>query len=270
MSIKLIKGGKLRIVRFAVQGEVKYGVLEGNVLHGLLDSPFSKFREPGSPFPLDGTSYKLNEVKLLAPCIPSKIVCLGLNYHSHAEELKQPVPAVPLIFFKPPSAVIGPDDEIILPRFSKRVDYEGELGVVIGSKTKDVPEDKTKDYVLGYTCFNDVTERYIQKEDGQWSRCKGFDTFAPMGPWVETEVEPDDLKLETYLNGELRQSTRTSDFIFKVARLVSFISGVMTLLPGDVIATGTTSGIGRMNPGDVVEVSIEEIGTLRNFVTSQK
>jgi 2-keto-4-pentenoate hydratase/2-oxohepta-3-ene-1,7-dioic acid hydratase in catechol pathway len=173
---------------------------------------------------------------------------------------------VPLIFLKPSTAVIGPDDEIILPKLSKRVDYEGELGVVIGRKAKDVPQDRAKDYVLGYTCVNDVSERYAQKEDGQWTRAKGYDTFAPIGPWVETDVVPDDLRVETYLNGELRQSARTGDLIFSVAELISFISGVMTLLPGDIIATGTPSGIGRMNPGDIVEVRIEGIGTLRNFV----
>jgi len=194
---------------------------------------------------------------------------LGLNYRSHAEETKLPIPSVPLIFLKPSTAIIGPEDEIILPSSSRHVDYEGGLGVVIGKKAKDVPQNQAKDYVLGYTCFNDVTERHIQKEDGQWTRAKSFDTFAPMGPWIETEVSPDDLKLETYLNGELRQSVRTSDLIFGIAEMVSFISGVMTLLPGDVIASGTPVGIGRMNPGDVVEIRIEKIGNLRNSVVSQ-
>jgi 2-keto-4-pentenoate hydratase/2-oxohepta-3-ene-1,7-dioic acid hydratase in catechol pathway len=197
-------------------------------------------------------------------------VCLGLNYRKHAEETGLPIPSLPLIFLKPPSAVIGPDDNIVLPRDYKRVDYEGELGIVIGRRAKDVAKSEAKDYVLGYTCFNDVSERHAQSSDGQWARAKGFDTFAPIGPWVETEVSPDDLKLETYLNGEIRQSARTSDLIFGVAELVSFISGVMTLLPGDVIATGTPSGIGPMKPGDVVEVSIERIGTLRNYVVAQK
>jgi len=260
----------LRIVRFAAQNKVKYGRLEGNIIHSFRGSPLIRFKGPDSSFTLDGDIYELDEVRLLVPCTPSKIVCLGLNYRSHAEESKFPIPSVPLIFLKPSTAVIGPDDEIILPRFSKRVDYEGELGVVIGKKAKDVPQNLAKDYVLGYTCVNDVSERHIQKEDGQWTRAKGFDTFAPIGPWVETEIDPDDLKLETYLNGEVRQSTRTSDLIFGIAELISFISGVMTLLPGDVIATGTTAGIGRMNPGDVVEVRIEKIGNLRNFVVGQR
>lgn len=260
----------MRIVRFTARRRTGYGVLEGDVIRGLRGSPFAQFKGAGSPFALDGSMYGLDEVRLLAPCLPSKIVCLGLNYRSHAEETKLPIPSVPLIFLKPSTAVIGPDSEIILPRLSKRVDYEGELGVVLGRKAKDVPQDRAMDYVLGYTCFNDVSERHDQVEDGQWTRAKGYDTFAPIGPWIETEVVPGDLKIETYLNGELRQSARTSDLIFGVAELISFTSGVMTLLPGDVIATGTPSGIDRVNPGDVVEVTIEKIGTLRNFVVGSK
>lgn len=260
----------MRIVRFAAQRKVKYGRLEGNIIHCFRGSPFAYFKAPGSSFTLDGSAYELGEVRLLAPCTPSKIICLGLNYRSHVEETKHSIPSVPLIFLKPSTAVIGPDDKIILPRTSRRVDYEGELAAVIGREAKDVPQNQAKDYVLGYTCFDDVSERYFQKEDGQWTRAKSFDTFAPMGPWIETEIDPNDLKLETYLNGELRQSARTSDLIFGIAELVSFISSVMTLLPGDVIASGTPAGIGRMNPGDVVEVRIEKIGNLRNFVVAQK
>ena len=260
----------MRIVRFAAQGKIKYGVVENDDIRGLHGSPFARFEGPDSSFALDGTTYKSSEVRLLAPCLPSKVVCLGLNYRKHAEETKLPIPSVPLIFLKPSTAVIGPDKNIILPRLSRRVDYEGELGVVIGRRAKDVSQDRVKDYVLGYTCVNDVSERYAQKEDGQWTRAKGYDTFAPIGPWIETEVAPDDLQIETSLNGEVRQSARTSDLIFGIAELVSFISEVMTLLPGDVIATGTPSGIGRMNPGDVVEVTIENIGNLRNFVRSHE
>jgi len=206
---------------------------------------------------------------LLAPCLPSKVVCLGLNYRNHAEEFKLDIPPVPLIFLKPSTSVIGPDDNIVLPRVATRVDYEGELGVIIGKEAKDVSENTFTEFVLGYTCFNDVTERHMQKVDGQWTRAKSFDTFGPLGPWIETDIEPDDLKLETYLNGELRQSIRTSNLIFKIPKLVSFISSVMTLLPGDVIATGTPSGVNRMKPGDIVEVTIENIGTLKNSVVAQ-
>ena len=161
---------------------------------------------------------------------------------------------------------MDPGDSIILPKSSKRVDFECELAVVIGKTAKQVPETQARSYVLGYTCFNDVTERQMQKDDGQWTRAKSFDTFAPLGPWIETEVDPDDLKLETYLNGEVKQSARTSELIFGISRLISFISGVMTLLPGDVIATGTPAGIGPVQAGDIVEIKIEKIGTLRNRV----
>jgi 2-keto-4-pentenoate hydratase/2-oxohepta-3-ene-1,7-dioic acid hydratase in catechol pathway len=180
--------------------------------------------------------------------------------------MKLPVPSLPLIFLKPSTAVIGPDDKIVLPRDWKRIDFEGELGVVIGKKAKDVLENEAKDFVLGYTCFNDVSDRHAQAADGQWTRAKGYDTFAPIGPWIETEANPDNLKLETYLNGELRQSASTSDLIFDISKLVSFISSIMTLLPGDIIATGTPSGVDPMKPGDTVEVRIQNIGTLKNFV----
>jgi 2-keto-4-pentenoate hydratase/2-oxohepta-3-ene-1,7-dioic acid hydratase in catechol pathway len=267
---ELSRGGELRIVRFAVRGKAKYGIVEDNTIRSLRGSAFARFHGPGSSVVFDGNSYELGEVRLLAPCRPSKIVGLGLNYRSHAEETNLSIPTIPLIFLKPSTAAIGPGDEIILPRDSRRVDYEGELGVVMGRRAKDVSEDKAKDYVLGYTCVNDVSERYMQRQDGQWTRAKGFDTFAPIGPWIETEVSPDNLKIETYLNNELRQSAYTNDLIFGVSELVSFISGVMTLLPGDVITTGTPSGIGRMSSGDTIEIRIDKIGTLRNFVVAQK
>ncbi len=260
----------MRIVRFQTGGRAKYGMLQGETIRSLDGSPFAGSRSSGSRYAFDGAAYRMNEVKLLAPCRPSKIVCVGLNYRRHAEETKMALPTVPLIFLKPPSAVIGTEDAIVPPPSCTRVDYEGELAVVIGKKAKNVPECRAAEYVLGYTCLNDVTERNIQSADGQWTRAKGFDTFAPMGPWIETELAPDDLKVESYLNGQLRQSGRTGDLIFGVAGLIGFISGVMTLLPGDVISTGTPSGIGPMQPGDVVEVRIEGIGTLRNRVAAVK
>ncbi|OGN91802.1 MAG: hypothetical protein A2Z75_08925 [Chloroflexi bacterium RBG_13_50_10] len=258
----------MRIVRFVARGRAKYGILSQDTIRGLRGSPFLHFQHLSSPSILDGSAYKLDKVRLLPPCPPSKIVCLGLNYRSHIEEMKLPIPLVPLIFLKPSTAVIGPDDKIILPPGWKRIDYEGELCVVMGKKAKDIPEERAKEYVLGYTCFNDVSDRHAQAADGQWARAKGYDTFAPIGPWIETEANPDNLKLETYLNGELRQSASTSDLIFGISNLVSFISSIMTLLPGDVIATGTPSGVGPMNPGDTVEVRIENIGTLKNFVVT--
>ena len=243
-------------------------MLDGTAVRGLRGNPYALRAGRGGSFRYDGSAHEISEVRLLAPCLPSKIVCVGLNYRSHAEETGLPMPTQPLIFLKPSTAVIGPDDEIVLPPLSpRRVDYEAELGVVIGRRARNVPLDRAMDFVLGFTCFNDVSERYAQKGDGQWTRATSYDTFAPIGPWIETEVAPDDLKVETYLNGELRQSARTCDLIFVVPELISFISSVMTLLPGDVIATGTPSGIGQMNPGDAVEIRIEGIGSLRNDVT---
>jgi len=258
----------MKILRFATNRTIKYGVLEDDRIRVMLGTPYSYFRKSSGSLRLAESAYKLNEVRLLAPCLPSKIVALGLNYRSHAEETKLQIPSVPLIFLKPSTAVIGPEDNIVYPEVSKRVDYEGEMAVVIGRKAKAVDKAKAKEYILGYTCLNDVSARYEQRDDGQWTRAKSYDTFAPIGPCIETDISPDNLKLETYLNGELRQSTRTSDLIFPVDVLVSFISNIMTLLPGDVIATGTPSGIGPMKPGDVVEVRIEGIGTLRNYVVA--
>lgn len=173
-------------------------------------------------------------------------------------------------FSSRPPPVIGPDEPIVLPRNAGQIDYEGELAVVIGRKAKHVAEDKASEYILGYTCFNDVTDRIAQRSDGQWTRAKGYDTFAPIGPWIETKLDLSNLKLETYLNGELRQDSSTSNLIFSIPQLITFISGVMTLLPGDIIATGTPSGVGPMNPGDVVEVTIERIGCLKNDAVSEK
>lgn len=258
----------MRIVRFLARGRARYGILAGDIIRGLSGSPFFHLQHLGNPSIFDGSTYALDKVGLLPPCLPSKIVCLGLNYRSHIEEMKLPMPSLPLIFLKPSTAVIGPDDKIFLPPGWKRIDYEGELGAVIGKKAKDVPEDIASEYVLGYTCFNDVSDRNAQALDGQWTRAKGYDTFAPMGPWIETEIKPANLKLETHVNGEIRQSASTSDLLFGVPKLVSFISGVMTLLPGDVIATGTPSGVGALKPADIVEVSIENIGTLKNFVVA--
>ncbi len=252
----------MRIVRFSEGGKTRYGIEESGAIRGLRGSPFNQLTS-------NNTFFDVSSVKLLAPCTPSKIVCLGLNYRSHAEETDLPIPKVPLIFLKPSTAVIGPDDQIVLPRGTKRTDYEGELGVVIGQRAKDVTEKEASQYILGYTCFNDVSERHNQRDDGQWTRAKGYDTFAPLGPCIETEVSPDNLKIETYLNGELRQSARTSDLIFSIPKIVSFISGVMTLLPGDVIATGTPSGIGRLQASDTIEIRIEGIGNLRNSVSNQ-
>jgi 2-keto-4-pentenoate hydratase/2-oxohepta-3-ene-1,7-dioic acid hydratase in catechol pathway len=217
--------------------------------------------------PLDKT-YDLNEVKLLAPCTPTKIVALGLNYKSHAEETHNPVPESPIIFIKPTTCIIGPEDNIVYPPPTTRVDYECELGVVIGKRMRMVAIDDVLDYVFGYTCVNDVTARDHQRDDVQWTRGKGHDTFGPIGPCIETELDPGNVVVSTYLNNELKQQQNTSDLIFSVPEMISFISGVMTLLPGDIIATGTPSGIGPMKPGDTVEIKIDPIGVLRNYVVA--
>ncbi|HXX59183.1 MAG TPA: fumarylacetoacetate hydrolase family protein [Dehalococcoidales bacterium] len=249
----------MKIVRFRFDKKTGYGTVAGKNIRVLRGSPYRGLHYSGVEVPL-------HQVKLLSPCAPSKIVCLGLNYILHAAEGNFKLPSEPLIFLKPPTALIGPDDNIIYPDMSERVDYEGELAVVIGKKAARVSPGHAFNYVLGYTCFNDVTARDLQGRDGQWTRAKGFDTFAAVGPWIETEVNAADCQVETYLNGELKQKGTTRDMIFAVPQLISFVSQVMTLLPGDVIATGTPSGIGPMQPGDKVEVKIAPVGTLRNFV----
>ncbi|MGD1119648.1 MAG: fumarylacetoacetate hydrolase family protein [Dehalococcoidales bacterium] len=249
----------MKIVRFAHGGKEEYGVLYEDAVMSIEGSPFADIRETHQ-------HYRLADLKLLAPCQPSKIVALGVNYHSHSDEMNHPPPDEPLIFIKPASAVIGTEESIVYPPSSMRVDYEGELGVVIKAVARQVSKEKARNYILGYTCVNDVTARDLQAKDKQWTRAKGFDTFCPLGPCIETELSPYDLALETRLNGAVKQQTRTSQLIFPVYELVSFISQVMTLLPGDVIATGTPGGIGPMQPGDTVEVNIEGIGTLRNYV----
>jgi len=212
-----------------------------------------------------GEVLSLNDVELLAPCQPSKIVCVGLNYTEHARELKMEIPDEPILFLKPPSAIIGPGEEIVYPPSSQQVDYEGELGVVIGKRCKNISAEDYEKYVLGYTCINDVTARDLQRKDGQWTRAKSFDTFAPFGPWI-AKIDPSNAAIQTRVNGVVKQKSSTSDLIFGVPKLVEFISGVMTLEPGDLIATGTPPGVGMLQKGDVVEVDIEGIGVLKNFV----
>lgn len=212
-----------------------------------------------------GKKYSPDEVSLLAPSVPSKIVCVGLNYTEHARELKMELPSEPILFLKPPSAVINPGDAIIMPKMSSRVDYEGELGVVMGKRCKDVKAEDAEDYILGYTCFNDVTARDLQQKDGQWTRAKSFDTFAPFGPGI-ARIDPGSARIQTRVNGQIKQDSNTSDLIFDVFELVEFISRVMTLEEGDVIATGTPPGVGQLQSGDVVEIEIEGVGVLRNPV----
>jgi 2-keto-4-pentenoate hydratase/2-oxohepta-3-ene-1,7-dioic acid hydratase in catechol pathway len=249
----------LKIVRFSTDNRPRYGILENERVRTITGAPFHAIK-------LTGESHPVTAVRLRAPCTPSKIVALGVNYRSHAQEMKSQLPKNPLIFLKPSSAVIGPEDQIVYPPTSLQVDYEGELAVVIRKRARGVTVEQAKDYILGYTCLNDVTARDLQRLDGQWTRAKGFDTFCPMGPWIETELDDTELDIETYRNGRLVQKGNTRDLVFGVPELVSFVSHVMTLLPGDVIATGTPGGVGPVQPGDTVEVRISQIGALHNRI----
>lgn len=218
-----------------------------------------------------GRTWPLADIQLLAPSAPSKIVCVGRNYAEHAAELGNEPPKEPLIFLKPPSSVIAPEEAIVLTPLSERVDYEGELAIVIRKNCRNLSaSDDVEPYILGYTCLNDVTARDLQKKDVQFTRAKGFDTFCPFGPWIETDVDLKAARVETFVNKKKRQSAAITEMIFGVDVLVRWISQVMTLLPGDVIATGTPSGIGPLHAGDVVEVGIDGIGTLSNSVTDPK
>ncbi|HMK74863.1 MAG TPA: fumarylacetoacetate hydrolase family protein [Thermodesulfobacteriota bacterium] len=253
----------MKIVRYAEGAITKWGVIEGEAVREMDGDPFGHFH-------LTSKTKKMEEVKLLAPCLPSKIVALGLNYRDHAEEMKIVLPKEPLLFLKPSTSVIGPEEAIVYPKMSARVDYEAELAVVIGKVAKSVSEERAGEYILGYTCLNDVTARDLQPKDGQWTRAKGFDTFAPIGPWIATDIDPHHLDVASYLNGERRQHSNTKNLIFDPRELVSFISRVMMLLPGDVIATGTPSGIGPMAVGDKVDVVIEGVGILSNDVVAEE
>ena len=213
-----------------------------------------------------GKSFDKESVILLSPSIPTKALCVGLNYKDHIEEMKLVTPTSPVIFIKPASALLDPEGEIVRPEMSNRVDYEAELAIVIKKECKNISIEESKDYILGYTCANDVTARDLQDQNGQWTICKGFDTFLPLGPYVSDEVDPTNLKIESRLNGKVMQSSNTKNLLFTCDYLVSYLSKVMTLLPGDVILTGTPSGIHKMEKGDVIEIEIEGLGVLRNEV----
>jgi 2-keto-4-pentenoate hydratase/2-oxohepta-3-ene-1,7-dioic acid hydratase in catechol pathway len=243
-----------------VSSPALYGQFEGDEVREITGPPWQAW-SPGS------RKWKLDQVRLLAPVKPSKIVCVGRNYAAHAAELGNEIPKEPLIFLKPPSSIVGPDQPIVLTPLSKRVEHEGELTLVVGQKAAHLKDtDDALSYLAGYTCLNDVTARDIQKSDIQFTRGKGFDTFCPIGPWIETKLDPADVLVELRVNGALRQKGRTSLMIFPCAYLVRWISRMMTLYPGDVIATGTPAGVGPLVAGDVVEVSVEGIGVLRNPV----
>jgi 2-keto-4-pentenoate hydratase/2-oxohepta-3-ene-1,7-dioic acid hydratase in catechol pathway len=253
----------MRIARFTAGEEPAYGVVEGDGDDATITQIDG---HPIGAFTVTGTRHALGDVRLLAPILPTKIVAIGKNYAEHAAEMGGEAPTEPLIFLKPSSAVIGPGDPIARPASVGRVDFEGELVVVIGRLCRDVPIERAYDVVFGYTCGNDVTAREQQRADGQWSRAKGYDTFCPLGPWIETELDPSDLSLTTTVNGEVKQDARTSQLIHDIPKVIAHITAVMTLLPGDVLMTGTPAGVGPIDVGDEVAVTISGIGTLRNVV----
>ncbi len=265
----------MKYCRFELNNEHHYGLIESvggrELITRILVVP------PGSEERMDELPTRkiehvvLGEAKLLAPSLPSKIVCLGKNYSEHAKEMATDVPKEPLLFLKPPSSVIGPGKKIVRPRDSERVDHEGELAVIIGRRCRHVRDDEdVKDYIRGYTCLNDVTARDLQQKDGQWTRGKGFDTFCPIGPLVNDEIDPwAGVSVECRVNGQVRQSGTTRDLVYPLDAIIRYISRIMTLFPGDLIATGTPAGVGPLKAGDTVEVRIEGIGALINPVTDE-
>ena len=256
----------MRIARCATEDTVEFAVIEstdqGDVLALLNGHPFGEIQ-------FSGVRRPLADVRLLAPILPSKIVAVARNYADHAKEMGGEVTEEPMIFLKPSTSVIGPNDAVVLPSQSQQVDFEGELAVVIGAFCRDVDPDRADEVIFGYTIANDVTARDLQRTDGQWARAKGFDTFCPLGPWIETRLDATDLALETSVDGEVRQRGRTSQFVHSIADLIAYVSAAMTLLPGDVILTGTPAGVGPLHDGETVAVSIEGIGTLSNRVMAR-
>jgi 2-keto-4-pentenoate hydratase/2-oxohepta-3-ene-1,7-dioic acid hydratase in catechol pathway len=259
----------VRIARFSYADAVSFGAVGGDpaepaslAVVPLSGHPFGPLEPAGKPIPLV-------DVRLLAPMLPSKVVAIGRNYAEHARELGNDVPETPVVFLKPSTSVIGPREAIQYPSQSAEVHHEAELAVVIGRLCRDVPAERVGDVVLGYTCANDVTARDLQRAESQWGRAKGFDTFCPLGPWVETDLDPADVAVRCEVNGEVRQDGRTSAMVRDVGYLVAFLSAAMTLLPGDVILTGTPAGVGPLAVGDEVTVTIEGIGTLSNRVVAR-
>jgi len=251
----------MKLVRFESGLQVRYGVWEDDIVKEVTGSIYGDFR-------ISSTSHKIGEVRLLAPVEPTKILCVGLNFRDHIEEIGMPTPKFPAHFLKPLTTLIGPDDPIVFPRVAEQVDYEGEVAAVIKRQIKDVSLEEATQAILGYTCLNDITERPLSVAQGQLTRSKGFDTFAPVGPCVATGLDPSRLVLRTRLNGTLMQEASLSDMIFSIPFLVHYLSQCMTLFPGDIISAGTPRGVAAMKPGDVVEVSVEGIGVLRNPVRS--
>ena len=253
----------MRFIRYQTKNQPPaFGWVQDNQVGALEGSPLTEFRRLPATLPLES-------VRLLPPILPSKIICVGRNYVEHAREHGNEVPDVPLIFLKPPTSLIGPGAAILLPPQSERVEHEGELVIVIGRGGRHIEPADAADYVLGYTIGNDVTARDLQRRDNQWTRAKGFDTFCPLGPWIDTEFDPTDALLTCHVNGEMRQMGSTHDMVFQPPQLIAFISSFMTLEPGDVIMTGTPAGVGPLLPGDTVEVKIVGLGSLSNPVAAE-
>ena len=249
----------MKIVRFVYRGKPRFGLLSSDHIELIHGNPFREVD-------VTGVSLGLSKAELLSPVDPSKVLAVGLNYRDHAKELDMDMPIEPCLFMKPPSALIGPGEAIVYPETSSRVDFEAELVIVVGRMARGIKSEEAADYIFGYTCGNDVTARDIQRKDEQWTRAKGFDTFCPVGPHVETELDTSDIYVRSRLNGELRQDGSTSQMVFDVFDLVSYISKAMTLYSGDIIFTGTPLGVDSMSPGDTIEVEIEGIGTLQNNI----
>ncbi len=249
----------LKILRYEKEGEIGYGILQGERIQPLKGSLFGSFTICEEEIPW-------HEIRLLSPLKPNKLILIGRNYVSHAAEGGKPVPEEPLMFLASPTAVIGPGESIRLPNRKDRIDHEAELAVVIGKKGKQIPQDRAMEYIFGYTCGNDVSNRVLQEKDGQYTRAKSFDSFKPLGPWIETDLDPSNLGIRLTVNGEVRQDGQTKDMIFSVPVLVEAISAVFPLEPGDVILTGTPSGVSPLLPGDEIQVKIEGIGSLSNRV----
>jgi len=254
----------MKILRFQNHGQEAVGILKSSTVYEVLSG--SQVVPQISSCPELGATYSLDEIEILPPVYPSKVVCVGLNYQDHAAELDMDIPDQPVLFLKPPTTVIGFDDSIIYPSQSRQVDYEAELAVIVGQNSHKISAEEASKYIAGYTVLNDVTARDLQQKDGQWTRAKSFDTFCPIGPWMETDLDPANQKISMRVNGELKQDSNTRNMIFPVEELFSFISHIMTLNPGDVIATGTPPGVGQLHVGDVAESTVEGVGTLRNPV----
>ncbi|MCJ7508341.1 MAG: fumarylacetoacetate hydrolase family protein [candidate division Zixibacteria bacterium] len=249
-----------RFARFKVKDREHYGIVEEKI-YPLEGNIFCQYK-------VSSYGYNLDEVKLLPPCQPTKIILVGLNYHDHIKESSSAsqAPEEPVIFMKPPSSLIATEEKIIYPAGVKKLDFEAELAVVMKERCKGISPEQAINHIFGYTCLNDITARDLQRKDVQWTRAKSFDTFCPLGPFISVGIDPSNLKIESYLNGKVQQSSNTNQMIFSVEEIISFVSKVMTLLPGDIISTGTPAGVNSLIPEDTIEIRIEHIGTLRNYI----